>query len=63
MFCLQMINIWDTMLKRPIIKAEITPKYDIIIDMLNNELDIVKVCCTLTARNTFIVLKGSGSAI
>ncbi|XP_054260158.1 dynein beta chain, ciliary-like [Macrosteles quadrilineatus] len=38
----KMINVWDTMLKRPIIQTEITPKYSVIIDMLNDELDIIK---------------------
>ncbi|KAG8276504.1 hypothetical protein J6590_063996 [Homalodisca vitripennis] len=38
----KMINVWDTMLKRPIIKAEITPKFNVIIDILNNELDTVR---------------------
>uniref|UniRef100_A0A1B6BXH8 Dynein beta chain, ciliary-like n=1 Tax=Clastoptera arizonana TaxID=38151 RepID=A0A1B6BXH8_9HEMI len=39
----KMINVWGTMLDREIIKDEISPKYPHVIELLNEELDTIKV--------------------
>lgn len=40
---LKFISIIGNLLERPVIRAEITPKYSKILDIFNNELDTVKV--------------------
>jgi hypothetical protein len=38
-----LIYIGGSLLHRPIIKAQVTPKYNILITMLGEEMDMVKV--------------------
>lgn len=57
-----MINVWGTMLDREIIHEEISPKYPRMIELLNEELDTIKVSklfCnnSITTQNILCTLK------
>lgn len=42
-FCIQFIDVGAALLERPLVKPELTPKLDKLLDMLEAELDTVEV--------------------
>lgn len=54
----KLVNVIGKLIERPLIDAEVTCKYDIILDMLNKELDTVKVLFDEASKDNTPIDKG-----